>query len=193
MGTTRLKDWPTCLLLTVLSAALWVAFWSLNKAFLSGTIVTTGINLVYIPAGIRLLIVLLFGVWGALGVFLTDPILFLSEFGSGTPFEIIVNSAISGFGPYLALKAACRLAGVSQDLSGLDPWHLPVLALAVSLFVPFLFNLHFLANGRHPIAEFGRNYAAMATGDFLGCFLVLVTARALIWAYRSVWAADGKS
>lgn len=87
------------------------------------------------------------------------------------------------------MKAASRLAGVAPDLSGLSPWHLPVLALAVSLFVPLLFNLHFLLNDRYPAADFGRNYTAMAAGDFLGCFLVLAGARILIWGYRAIAAA----
>jgi len=178
----------TNLLLTLASAALWAGFWFLNKYALSETLVTTGINLVYVPAGIRLLLVLVFGVWGALGVFLADPVLFLSEFGHGAPLEIIVNSAISGFGPYLAVKAAGRIAGIAPDLNGLSAWHLPVLALAVSLVLPLLFTLHFMLNDRYPPALFGRNYMAMATGDFLGCFLVLAFARGLIWAYRAVAA-----
>lgn len=180
------KIWTSGLGLALASSALWAGFWFLNKAVLSDMLVTTGISLVYVPAGIRLLLVLLFGVWGAVGVCIADPILFLNEFGSGAPLEIIVNSAISGFGPYVAVRAASRLTGIAPDLSGLGAWHLPVLALAVSLFVPLLFNLHFLLNDRYPLADFGRNYMAMATGDFLGCFLVLVFARGLIWAYRAI-------
>lgn len=92
-------DWKTGLLLTLASAALWAGFWFLNKAALGEALVTTGISLIYVPAGIRLLLVLLFGVWGALGVFLADPVLFLNEFGRGAPLEIIVNSASRGSGP----------------------------------------------------------------------------------------------
>lgn len=179
------KDWATGLVLTMASSALWMGFWFFNKYALSDTLVTTGINLLFVPAGIRLLLVLLFGIWGALGVFIADPILFLNEFGRGAPLEIIVNSAIAGFGPYVVVRAVGRLIGINPDLKGLGPWHLPVLALAVSLFVPLLFNLQYLLHGRYPAAEFLRNYTAMAAGDFLGCFLVLALARAAIWAYRS--------
>lgn len=188
MPPSRLKDLSLGFLLAGISAVLWMTFWFLNKALVSDALVTTGISLIYIPAGIRLLLIMVFGVWGAVGIVLADPILFVNEFGRGPPFEMMVNAAISGFGPLIAVKAAGRLFGISPDLDGLGPWHLPLLSLAVSLFVPLLFNIQFILNSRYPVGEFARNYTAMATGDFLGCFLVLAAARAIIWAVRAVTA-----
>lgn len=188
MPSSKLTHLSRGILLAAVSAVLWAVFWFVNKMLLSEALVTTGISLIYIPAGVRLLLVLVFGVWGALGVFIADPILFLNEFGSGAPLEVIVNSAISGFGPFIAIKAAGRLFGISPELEGLSPWHLPLLSLAVSLFVPLLFNISFILNDRYPADEFARNYSAMATGDFLGCFLVLAGARAIIWAVRTIAA-----
>lgn len=174
------------LLLVAVSGALWAGCWFLNKALLSDTLVTTGINLVYLPAGVRLLLVLLFGPWGALGIFLVDPLLFFSEFGSGSVAEVIGASFISAFAPYLTVLGFCRATGLSPRLSGLRPLHLPILALLVSVVTPLLFNLHFLVHDRHADDDFARNFAAMATGDFLGCFAVLGIARLMLAARRAV-------
>ncbi len=180
----RLRVTALDLLLVGVSGLLWAGCWFLNKALLGDTLVTTGINLVYLPAGVRLLLVLLFGPWGALGIFLFDPFLFFYEFGSGSPVEVIGNSFIAAFAPYLAVLGFCRTTGISPRLSGLKPLHLPMLALLVSVVTPLLFNLHFLFYDRHADDDFTRNFVAMATGDFLGCFAVLGLARIMLAATR---------
>lgn len=174
------------LLLVAVSGALWAGCWFLNKVLLADTLVTTGINLVYLPAGVRLLLVLLFGPWGALGIFLVDPLLFFHEHGSGSLAEVIGTSFISAFSPYLAVLGFCWVTGISPRLGGLKPLHLPMLALLVSVVTPLLFNLHFLFYDRHADDDFARNIAAMVTGDFLGCFAVLALARLMLAARRAV-------
>jgi hypothetical protein len=171
--------------LVLLSGLIWTAVWFFNKLFLGETWITSGIGLVYLPAGFRLLIILAFGFWGALGIFLFDPLLFFYEFGSGSTAEILVNAFITSFGAYGAVVLFCSLARVSRQLSELRPHHLPMLAVAVSLVTPLLYNLLFLTTKRHGPEEFARNYSAMAAGDFLGCFLVLAGARVLLAGYRA--------
>jgi len=176
------------LMLVAVSGFLWAGFWLLNKALLADTLVTTGINLVFVPAGVRLLLVMLFGLRGALGIFAVDPVLFFHEYGPGSSVEVIGTSFISAFAPYFAVLGFRRAANISPGLSGLKPWHLPMLALLVSLVTPLLFNLHFLLYHRHAADDFGRNFAAMATGDFLGCFAVLALARITLAMGRTLRA-----
>lgn len=157
----------------------------LNSVLLSSTAVATGIELVYLPAGIRLLIILLFGFWGALGIFLTNPIMFIKYFGTGSITEMVINAGIAAFVPYLVVRACSRYFGVSSSLLELKPIHLPVLALAVSLTTPLAFNIQFLIAGRKPPELFFTNFSAMAFGDFVGCLLVVGFVRLLIAAYRT--------
>ena len=156
----------------------------MNSVLMSSTTVATGIELVFLPAGFRLLIILLFGFWGALGIFVTHPIFFLSIFASASVTEIIINAGIAAFVPYLVIRACSRYFGVSSSLLELKPIHLPVLALAVSLTTPLAFNFQFLLAGRKPPELFLTNFTAMAFGDFVGCLLVIGCARLLIVAYR---------
>ena len=64
-----------------------------------GSTTPPGIDLIYLPAGVRLLIVLAFGVWGAIGIALSNPLLFITAFGQQSMSELVVNSLIAGFVP----------------------------------------------------------------------------------------------
>lgn len=163
--------------LVLTSGAIWCGVWLANMYLLSATKIAPGIDLVFLPAGFRLLIVIVFGVWGALGIFLADPIMFLIEFGNTGIRDMLINALIAGFAPYFTVKVFGRIAGIEGSLLQLRPIHLPMLALAVSVVTPFLFNLHFLLAGRTPASAFLPNFTAMAMGDFLGCLLVSVLAR----------------
>lgn len=167
------------------SGLIWSAVWVANKYLMAATHLAPGIDLVFLPAGFRLLLVIVFGVWGAIGICLADPLMFLIEFGHGSPVEMAVNALISGFVPWLAVKAFCRVAGIEGSLQQLKPIHLPLLALTVSIAAPLAFNLHFLFNGRAEAGQFLHNFTGMAVGDFLGCLIVSVLARIGLLAARA--------
>ena len=170
----------------LVSGIVWLGVSLLNSVLMASTAVTTGIALVYLPAGFRLLIILLFGFWGALGIFLTNPILFIDYFGSASIAELVINAGIAAFVPYIVVNICVRYFGISSSLTELKPIHLPVLALAVSLTTPLAFNNLFLLAGREPPELFLTNFSAMAFGDFVGCLLVIGIVRLLIVAYRTV-------
>jgi len=173
--------------LVVTSGFIWCGVWLANMYLMSGTKFAPGIDLVFLPAGFRLLIVIVFGVWGALGIFLTDPLMYMIEFGRTGIHDMLINALISGFAPYFTVKAFSRMVGIEGSLIQLRPIHLPLLALAVSVVTPLLFNLHFLLTGRTPPAAFLPNFTAMAMGDFLGCLIVSVLARLGLAAGRAVF------
>lgn len=173
MPPARPDNPPLNAMLVLTSGVLWSLTWLANDRLMAGLQVAPGIDLIFLPAGFRLLLVLIFGFWGALGIALADPLMFLQAFGSGDAVEIFVNALISGFAPYLTVKAFCGAAGIRSSLLQLRPIHLPLLALSVSVVAPLLFNLHFIFRGREPASEFVSNFAAMSMGDFLGCFLVI--------------------
>lgn len=168
----------------IVSAALWAGFWFLNAWVFSALSYAPGISLVYFPAGLRLLLVLAFGVWGALGIALINPLLFLDAFGDQSTTELIVNSLIAGFVPLLVTRGCQRLLGIGESLENLQPAHLPLLALAVSIATPLALNLMFVAYGLKPLADLAQNVSAMVLGDFLGCMIALILARLVLMALR---------
>lgn len=173
--------------LVVVSGLIWCAVWLANKYLMAATHVAPGIDLVFLPAGFRLLIVIVFGIWGALGIAIADPLMFFIEFQDGSLSDVLINALISGFAPYFTVLAFCRIFGIQGTLVQLKPIHLPLLALAVSVVTPLLFNLHFMMSGRTPPSAFLHNFTAMMTGDFLGCLLVSVLARLGLAAGRAAF------
>lgn len=173
--------------LVMTSAVIWCVVWLANKYLMAGTHVAPGIDLVFLPAGFRLLLVIVFGIWGALGIAIADPLMFLVEFQQGSVIEVVINALISGFAPYITVRVFCRAAGIQGSLAQLRPIHLPLLALAVSVVTPLLFNLHYLLSGRSQPDLFLHNFTAMMTGDFLGCLLVSVVARLGLAAKRAAF------
>lgn len=168
----------------LVSGLLWVIVWSLNQLLMGSTAIASGIHLIFLPAGFRLLLILLFGVWGAIGIFIFEPLLFLEAFGSGSGPEVIVSSLISAFSPLLMVILFCRGAGIQRSLTDLRPLHLPLLSLCLSLFTPLLFNIFFVLSGIHPLGTFMTDYSGMATGDFLGCTIVIGTVMVVANAVR---------
>lgn len=172
--------------LIIASALLWYCIGRAQFNWFTSAKFAPGIDLVYLPAGIRLGIVLIARVWGASGITIANTLLFADEFGSGSMGEAITNSAIAGFGPLLAVWVGCRILRIDINLGELKPWHLPVLALIVSVITPILFNIHFLVYGLKPFDQFAANICAMMLGDFLGCLAVLVAMKILIAAYKFI-------
>ena len=74
-----------------------------------------------------------------------------------------------------AIAAYCvmKLLGVHRDLYDLRYWHIVVLSLAASVLNGIMHNVAYLMEGVTAIDAQWGNSAAMALGDFLGCFVVV--------------------
>ena len=159
------------------SGIVWLASWQVAQPLLAFTQVKTGITLLYIPAGIRLVILLISGLWGAVGIVLAFPFALLQQFPNASWPEIIVYSCIAGVIPYGAIQWTCRTAKVSRDLGSLRAIHLPLLAATVSIAGALAYSLALVAFGRFEAVALPQDFTAMAAGDFLGCFAVVLLVR----------------
>lgn len=175
-----------CLLLTLVSGGLWISGWLVSQHVMGFAALASGISLIYLPAGVRLAILLMAGVWGAVGISLVFPLALTQVIGDASLSEVAVYSLVGGFAPYAAVVLVRRIAGVGKNLQSLRAGHLPLLAAAVSISSALAFNLAFAAFGRMPEGTFLSGFTAMAAGDFFGCLAVVVLVRAGIVLYRLV-------
>lgn len=166
------------------SAACWLLAGSLNQALSGIAGYSDGVDLVFLPAGIRLGLILVFRGWAALGISLADPVLFQATFGEGSTYEIAIISLIAGFVPLLSVIIISRMMNVDHNLSRLTPLVLMCMALAASVLTPLAFNVSLLGFGRIGSDEFIARLFAMILGDFLGCLVVLVILNAAIRMWR---------
>lgn len=175
-------------LIVVTSALLWYGSHRLHFAYLGFLSHAPGIDLIFIPSGVRLALLLLGGVWAAVGVALGSLLLAGHEFGIASPAGILVIAITSGFAPYAALRLTQRVFGISQHLGNLQAWHLPVLSLCVAAGSSFAHNLVFAGLGREAWRDLAANTLAMAMGDFVGSLLVVALALGAILLYRKASA-----
>lgn len=184
---------PVRTILVAISAVSWAAFayaYSVGFDFVKEA---PGVHLVYLPAGLRLLLLLIFGVWGSIGIAIAHPIVVWTQYGSTSIAFTIAHSLISGFGGLLVLRMSQRLFGVSPSLEGLRPRHLPLLSLLMAVVMPLLFGFDLVAFDIRPASEVAMTYWAMLLGDFLGCFLVVAVVLLLFRVYRTLQPASDNS
>ena len=136
-----------------------------------------GAHWIFLPAGLRLLGILL--LIGAIGIFLGSLMasLIMSQ---ATPLELIVESLISAGAPLLTYYAALRY-GLSVNLKNLNAKSLFLLATFFAAASALMHSIWYVTQG---VAEsFATSVLAMFVGNLLGTIIVLYAIRAgLIFA-----------
>ena len=138
-----------------------------------------GAHWIFLPAGLRLLSILLLGSIGAIGIFLGSLLVAISM-GQITPLGIIVESLISAGAPLLTYYVALRY-GLSVNLKNLNAKSLFVLATLFAAASALMNSIWYATQG---VAEsFATSFLAMFVGNLLGTIIVLYIIRAgLIFA-----------
>ena len=131
-----------------------------------------GVSWIYLPAGLRLFLTLIFGLPGAIGIALAS--FFISYLGS-FPQEIttcIGIGLISGFAPYLARTFVLSNVDISSDLSNLT---LPKLLICTLIYATLSAGLHqwwFAARSLDETGSFN-HFLVMLIGDVLGTIVLV--------------------
>lgn len=171
-------------LIILVSALLWAAAFKVHDVIMPMAYHAAGIDLIFIPSGIRLFAMLIGGVWAAVGVALGSLLLVGGEFNIRSPGEILTIAAFSGFAPYVSLLVSQRLMGIETSLGNLFPRHLPALAFGTAAGSSILHNLLFWVCGFEATDKLPSNTLAMATGDFLGSLMVVILVIGVMRLYR---------
>jgi hypothetical protein len=131
-----------------------------------------GVNWIYLPAGLRLFLTLIFGLSGALGIALAS---FMICFFGKFPPELITCigvGLISGFAPYLARFFVLSNLKISPDLSNLS---LPKLVICILIYAALSAGLHqwwFALRGLDETGSFN-HFLVMLIGDVLGTIVLV--------------------
>ncbi len=144
-----------------------------------------GVSLIFLPAGIRTLAVLIFGLRGAAGVFIGaifSTIEYLGHIPTMDLTNVILIAAISAFSAYLMMVAVCRWRKIGVDLDELTFGDVMTIVFSQGLLSA---TLHQLVYRNHEmkglytepsLAESFRLWAAMATGDIVGSMVLMLSA-----------------
>jgi len=147
-----------------------------------------GVSLIFLPAGIRTLAVLIFGFRGAVGVFLGcifSTIEYMGHLPTLDASILIIICAISAFSAYLMMQLVCWWRKIGHDLEELQFSNVLFIVFSQGFLSASLHQLVFArmdlegAYNDPSIWDTFRLWAAMATGDIVGSMVLMLSGIAL--------------
>ena len=154
-------------------ALVWACFYHLNVWAFAYFEHNPRVNWIFLPAGIRMMAVFIFGWSGVLGLFVGSSLTNEAHLSA----DVLVLSWISALSPMLALLACRWFFALPSSLAGLSPRQLIVFSLLGALMNVIFSQLYFFYN------DIETSYSAitpMFIGDVLGTLLIfLLVSKAL--------------
>jgi hypothetical protein len=154
-----------------ISALLYIALFFLNDWLTEALKYDLGVNWLYLPAGLRLFLILIFGLAGAIGI--ATASFAISYFGVFPPDLVtcIGIGLISGFAPLLAKWVVIANVNISSDLSNLSIQKIILCVVVYALMSAGLhqywFELRDLESGSI------NHFLVMFVGDIAGSILLI--------------------
>lgn len=176
----QIRTLATKLAICCASFLLFVVSFNLNEFFDSFARYAIGINLVFIPAGFKLLCLIVGGEAAAVGLLLSSVYVSMRVWDH-TPVMQMVYFAIAAVGSYyVAVLLVKKFLRINDTLNNLRYLHIIILSAAASILNGTLHNVVYVWQDKVKLDDFFANAAAMVVGDFLGCFIVIMFFNACI-------------
>ena len=163
-----------------ISAALYFSFYHLNDWLFKAFELHSGANWVFLPAGLRLMCTLVFGIDGAIGLLIAGLLIVQTSLWQD-PVTGIVAALISSGAPYMVYLGALR-TGMPRSLEKLSAGLLSVLALVYALTNSALHSFWFAIRSVYP--NFLHNWITMFIGDLLGTLILIYTLKIVLALFR---------
>ena len=184
-------------LFTVIGAVLWFGFLPFYDWLFSWTEHVPGINWVYLPHGVRMMLVLLLGAAGALG-FTLGAVIYTQLTGYGPTFDPSLDLALAvipGLAAWLAVMLTFRqwpgrslqpLA--SSSTHSMDGRRLLLLAFASAILnsTSHITTRYAFGNESHDWVDL---WTAMFVGDLFGALFLLYTLKGCILLFDNIKSA----
>ena len=155
-----------------ISAMVYTAVFYINAWLTAYFVYGLGVNWIYLPAGLRLFLTLIFGLSGAVGIAVAS---FLISYFGEFPYRLttcIGVGLISGFAPYLASILVLKNIKISPDLSDLSLGKLAISILIYALLSSGLHQWWFAVRGLEE-AGTANHFLVMLIGDVAGTLLLI--------------------
>lgn len=176
LGSIGMKNhtWISVAVGALVSGGAFLAANELQEVAISR--VDLGVSAPYLPAGVRLIAVAVFGLAGCVGLFLSGLWISAIMFPAADVPALLAIAAVSGFTPLVALLIVRRIFGISDQLRELSFRSLLLFVSLMSVLSPLAHQAVFLVTGAAPASLF--NLLAMIAGDVVGCMLVVLVVAA---------------
>jgi len=159
------------LLECLLSAALYMGFFYFNNYITASIEDAQGVNWIFIPAGLRIFLTLIFDYAGAAGLVLASLLINYIGFYQTDLVTSLGIGVICGLAPLLGRHFVIHNLKVSPDLSNINMQQLLGSITAYSFLSSGLHQLWFVARGLD--SGSANHFIAMFTGDIAGSILFI--------------------
>ncbi len=174
---------PSALLKLAICCAsffLFVFSFSINEVFDSFALYMTGISLVFIPAGVKLMCLLVGGEAALVGLLLSSVYVSMRVWDHTAVMQMVYFAFASVGSYYVAVRLVKKFMRIDDTLSNLRYLHIIILSAAASILNGTVHNIVYVWQDKVKLEDFFANAAAMVVGDFLGCFIVIMVFNACI-------------
>lgn len=185
-NTSSLLSWPTPqdLALVGLGFVLYLMAYELHQVLLPYVTYVQGVDLLFLPAGIKLVMVMIGGWRGALGCGLALLLMTNHVWPELTPALQVLYAALSAGVTWLVVRQMFSHKGLGQSLEGLCFWDIVHIDAINTLLHGAVLNSFFWLLGTRSAEEWVSSVLAMALGDFLGTGVILILVLLLDRALR---------
>lgn len=178
---------PVDLGLVAFSAAVWlISVYLNNEVLFPWPEEDDFVHWIFVPAGLRVLLVMLFGWRAALGMAL-GSVPWMLDIMPGAAAATVAFAAVgAGLMPWLSIQLFSLSTGVRHPWHDLVWWHLPVIAALSAFANSALLNSQLILFGFEPPRELATNLLSVMIGDFLGALVLLLASVALVRLLRAL-------
>jgi hypothetical protein len=143
----------------------------LNTLFFEHLEYSFGVNWVFIPSGMRFVLVLIAIEDAAIGIAIASWLIGFELYQLESMFRTTITALISGGSPLLARKICIDLMGIDKELIHINPKSIFLMSVVFAILSATIHQIWFFYNGA--TFNFIPSLLVMALGDFLGTALVL--------------------
>lgn len=159
------------LLIVVTTAIAYFMLYQVNNIFFASLNYSHRVDWVFLPSGLRLMLVLVFALEGAIGIVLASTWLTYLLYFDGNYLSLFITGALSGLAPFIARQIAIDFLKLDKDLLNLNQYGLFKLSLLFAIISPLVHQTWYFWTGR--TENFLASTAVMMVGDWFGTVLVL--------------------
>jgi hypothetical protein len=172
------------LLLAVVCGMAYLLSFYLNTHVIQAQTVFTGVALFYLPAGVKLMAIMVARYWGALGLWAANFLHTVTGWDGIAPIDAFGMSIVWIGTTFAVVMAWARFVGLRPDLKNLTFQAFLWINLLAALVHGMLFNTYMVMIGFRDSHEWLSSAKAMALGDFLGSGALMLMVVGLFKASR---------
>jgi hypothetical protein len=143
---------------------------------------SVGVNWIFLPAGLRLLLTLVLAEDAAIGISLTSILISFNSNFENDWITGIGAGVLSGLAPYVTYRLVTNNSELMTNLSNINHKSLLKCIVFFAFMSPLLHQIWFVSRGYTD--DFLSSFSVMILGDLLGSFFIIYVAKYIIYIHR---------